>query len=174
MVGVALRCAGDDALARDLSRPCSAPGTVPPRLPALAHTPRSPSSRPPASPCALQVPKALERAGISKDDVEVFELNEAFASQVCVRVLVGQGWRSRVGGLGSGACLPAAGRAEDARAAVRRVAVRLCGMDATASAPLNPCFPHPWFSPCLPPSMSVCLLHGPAGPAGGEGEPQRR
>lgn len=37
------------------------------------------------SPCPhlrSQVPKALERAGISKEDVEVFELNEAFASQV--------------------------------------------------------------------------------------------
>ncbi len=30
----------------------------------------------------LQVPKALERAGITKEEVEVFELNEAFASQV--------------------------------------------------------------------------------------------
>ena len=58
---------------------------------------------PSPSPCASQVPKALERAGISKDDVEVFELNEAFASQVgvCLFVLQGQG-QGRAGLGGSG------------------------------------------------------------------------
>ena len=38
---------------------------------------------------AVAIPKACEKAGISVDDVEVFEINEAFASQAvyCVREL---------------------------------------------------------------------------------------
>ncbi len=38
---------------------------------------------------AVAIPKAVEKAGISLDDVEVFEINEAFASQAlyCVREL---------------------------------------------------------------------------------------
>ena len=38
---------------------------------------------------AVAIPKAIEKAGISLDDVEVFEINEAFASQAvyCVRAL---------------------------------------------------------------------------------------
>ncbi|KAI7843663.1 hypothetical protein COHA_002564 [Chlorella ohadii] len=38
---------------------------------------------------AEAIPKALEKAGLSKDDVEVFEINEAFASQFayCVQAL---------------------------------------------------------------------------------------
>ncbi|KAL4441837.1 hypothetical protein ABPG77_003753 [Micractinium sp. CCAP 211/92] len=38
---------------------------------------------------AIAIPKALARAGLSKDDVEVYELNEAFASQFayCMREL---------------------------------------------------------------------------------------
>ncbi|CDI77704.1 acetyl-CoA acyltransferase B, putative [Eimeria acervulina] len=38
---------------------------------------------------AVAIPKALEKAGISMEDVSVFELNEAFASQVvyCVKTL---------------------------------------------------------------------------------------
>jgi acetyl-CoA acetyltransferase len=43
----------------------------------------------------VAIPKVLERAGLSKDDVDVFELNEAFASQV-------GGW---VGGWVRGHCL---------------------------------------------------------------------
>ena len=35
------------------------------------------------------IPKALEKAGLSKDDIDVYEINEAFASQAlyCVREL---------------------------------------------------------------------------------------
>ena len=38
---------------------------------------------------AVAIPKALEKAGISSGDVDVFEINEAFASQAlyCVREL---------------------------------------------------------------------------------------
>jgi acetyl-CoA acyltransferase len=38
---------------------------------------------------AVAIPKALEKAGLSTDDIGVFEINEAFASQAvhCVRVL---------------------------------------------------------------------------------------
>ncbi len=32
---------------------------------------------------AVAVPAALEKAGLSKDDIDIYELNEAFASQVC-------------------------------------------------------------------------------------------
>lgn len=45
-----------------------------------------------ASTALSQVPKALERAGITKEEVEVFELNEAFASQVGRPTAVHEGW----------------------------------------------------------------------------------
>lgn len=32
---------------------------------------------------AFAIPKVLERVGISKDDVDLFEINEAFATMVC-------------------------------------------------------------------------------------------
>lgn len=32
---------------------------------------------------AVAIPAAVEKAGLSIDDIDVFELNEAFASQVC-------------------------------------------------------------------------------------------
>jgi acetyl-CoA acyltransferase 1 len=38
---------------------------------------------------ALAIPKVLERVGISKDDVDLFEINEAFATMVCVLFLPG-------------------------------------------------------------------------------------
>lgn len=38
---------------------------------------------------AYAIPRVLQKAGISKDDVDFFEINEAFASQVlyCVETL---------------------------------------------------------------------------------------
>jgi len=35
---------------------------------------------------AFAIPKALEKAGISKDDVDFYEINEAFASQAVMSV----------------------------------------------------------------------------------------
>ena len=32
---------------------------------------------------AVAIPAALQKAGLTTDDVDVYELNEAFASQVC-------------------------------------------------------------------------------------------
>ncbi len=32
---------------------------------------------------AVAIPEAVKQAGLSIDDVDLFELNEAFASQVC-------------------------------------------------------------------------------------------
>lgn len=32
---------------------------------------------------AVAIPAALEKAGLTTDDIDVYELNEAFASQVC-------------------------------------------------------------------------------------------
>lgn len=40
---------------------------------------------------AVAIPAALEKAGLSKDDIDVFELNEAFASQVWAREVPGGG-----------------------------------------------------------------------------------
>ena len=36
---------------------------------------------------AVAIPAALEKAGLTTDDVDLYELNEAFASQVCMRTL---------------------------------------------------------------------------------------
>lgn len=33
---------------------------------------------------AVAIPDAVARAGLTLDDIDVFELNEAFASQVCL------------------------------------------------------------------------------------------
>ena len=32
---------------------------------------------------AVAIPEAVKQAGLSIDDIDLFELNEAFASQVC-------------------------------------------------------------------------------------------
>lgn len=37
---------------------------------------------------AVAIPAAVEAAGLTIDDIDVFELNEAFASQVCPRSLL--------------------------------------------------------------------------------------
>ena len=35
---------------------------------------------------AVAIPEAVKQAGLSIDDVDLFELNEAFASQVCHQI----------------------------------------------------------------------------------------
>ena len=37
---------------------------------------------------AVAIPEAVALAGLTLDDIDVFEINEAFASQVCVEGVV--------------------------------------------------------------------------------------
>lgn len=51
---------------------------------------------------AEAIPKAVEKAGLTLDDIDVFEINEAFASQVSVRGPGGVGGWVDGRGVGAG------------------------------------------------------------------------
>jgi acetyl-CoA acetyltransferase len=41
---------------------------------------------------AVAIPDAVARAGLTLDDIDVYEINEAFASQVCIGGWAKRGW----------------------------------------------------------------------------------